>query len=750
MGYTTPRWVRLWLALSSIVVLWDVGYCLYRPRSFPGGDLAWIWAPYNMVPYIHVDHLYGWPALESGDGFTNAQAVMNIVETIFNFISLALGDHPAAPLIALISLVMTASKTDLYFLQEVFCDWCNTGHNPPFRFWTVWVLTNGTWIVVPTIAAIVLTAGLIRELSARPRSQHLDRLDRHGAKSPQEIVAKAEKARDPFPHAIGGAPLPLTFHPRGKPVLVVGSNRLASSRVLTLLEADAVVHVATGRELNQLPEEIQWRVANKEVHYTRVVEGRGEWEAFLREQGITLVAVTDTLIASETPSLETAQAVHGAATALRIPINVSDRPDFSTFTFPSVHRFAGVNGPSNLQVAVSTNGKGCRLAGRIRREIAAKLPANVGGAVDNIGQLRARAKPTISDDDSITPLNKPVSQKGGEDHLRRMRWVHQMSEYYSYDQLAVLSASEMDAVLEGEAPYPLPHHEGGIAKRGRILLVGSGPGHPSLLTVAARHALNNATLILSDKLVPAEIIALIPKTTKLHIARKFPGNADNSQNEMMELALAGAKAGETVVRLKQGDPFVYGRGGEEVLYFREHGFEATVVPGVSSAMAGPLMMGIPVTQRGVADTFVMCTGAGRGGAAVQLPGYQKSKTLAILMGVARIDAVLAALTGPDGPQRDGAVYPRHLPIAIVERASSPDQRVILSTLEHVAGAIQSVDQRPPGMILVGWAAMCLEGKGRVDILDGADEKEAVESWLAGDRFRTREGLPADWSWFPSA
>lgn len=724
-----------------------------------------------MVPYVDVDWLYGWPALENGDGFTTAQgqsqsptnhrpaksiALMNIAETILNVVTLALGDHPAAPVIALISLVMTASKTDLYFLQEYFCGWCNTGHNPPFRFWSVWVATNGTWILVPTIAAVVVASGLILELSGRTTY----RLDHHAStfKSSQTLpvagVAAAERARDPYPQATGGAPLPLTFHPKGQAVLVVGSNRLAASRVLTLLEADAVVHVASERELTDLPEEIQWRVQNKEVRFERVSGGKDEWEKFLLAKRIILVAVTDTLIASDpSASLESAHAVHAAASALHIPINVSDKPQFSTFTFPSVHRFAGVDGPSNLQVAVSTNGKGCRMAGRIRREIAAKLPSNVGAAVDNVGQLRARAKPTISDDDSITPLNKPVSQTGGEDHLRRMRWVHQMSEYYSYDQLASLGQNEMDAVLDsGEAPFPLPHHEGGVAKGkpGRILLVGSGPGHPSLLTVAARHALDNATLILSDKLVPAEIIALIPKSTKLHIARKFPGNADNSQNEMMELALQGARNGETVVRLKQGDPFVYGRGGEEVLYFREHGFEATVVPGVSSAMAGPLMMGIPVTQRGVADTFVMCTGAGRGGAAVQLPGYQKSKTLAILMGVARIDAVLAALTGPDGPQRDGAAYPRHLPIAIVERASSPDQRVILSTLENIAGAIQTVDQRPPGMILVGWAAMCLEGKGRVDVLDGADEKEIVGQWLGGDRFKTREGLPQDWSWFPTA
>jgi uroporphyrin-III C-methyltransferase len=425
----------------------------------------------------------------------------------------------------------------------------------------------------------------------------------------------------------------------------------------------------------------------------------------------------------------------------------------STFTFPSVHRFSTPAGPSNLQVAVSTNGHGCRLAGRIRRDIAARLPSNVGAAVDNIGMLRARANGSkaISEDDLITPLNAPINPSADEDQLRRMRWVHQMSEYYSYDQLAGMSVSTMENALDSSASGDittaiLPHHDN---KKGRILLVGSGPGHPSLLTVAARYALENATLILSDKLVPAEIIALIPKTTKLHIARKFPGNADGAQNELMELAIAGALAGETVVRLKQGDPFVYGRGGEEVLYFRERGYEAIVVPGVSSALAGPLMNGIPVTQRGVADSLVMCTGVGRAGSAVQLPGYVKSRTLAILMGVARIEQVLEVLTADTSAGRDGTAYPRHLPIAIVERASSPDQRVILSTLENIGRAIASVDQRPPGMILVGWAAMCLEGKGQVDVLDDVDEHTIVDNWLAGKQYKTREGLPSDWSWFGS-
>jgi uroporphyrin-III C-methyltransferase len=426
-------------------------------------------------------------------------------------------------------------------------------------------------------------------------------------------------------------------------------------------------------------------------------------------------------------------------------------------------------------VAVSTNGHGCRLSGRIKREIVSKLPTNVGAAVDNIGKLRIRAKSKdkLSDDDDGTPLNSPVLQLDtpsllrqasyklehpvdNDEQLRRMRWVHQMSEYYSFEALARMTDEDLVKALDTwSEDDALPHHENGPsdttrvpAKKGRISLIGSGPGHPSLLTVAALHSLKNATLILSDKLVPAEILALIPSTTKLHIAKKFPGNNEGAQNEMMVQALEGARAGEDVVRLKQGDPFVYGRGGEEVLYFRENGFESTVIPGISSALAGPLMMGIPVTQRGVAESMIMCTGVGRMGKSVQLPGYLKSRTSCILMGVARIGSIVSVLTDLEQPGRDGAAYPSYLPIAIIERASSPDQRVILSTLANIEDALKSVEERPPGMMIVGFAAMCLEGKGRVDILDtkeGIKEEEIVEEWLQGQRWKIREGLDGMWN-----
>ncbi len=576
----------------------------------------------------------------------------------------------------------------------------------------------------------------------------------------------------------GGAALPITFTPRHLPVLIIGSNRLAASRAFTLIEADADVLVASACPLSETHDEVRYRVKQGEVRYLELdLHGLQSWATYLSKNDIALVCVTDTLIAtSRRRSAESAEIVSKACIALHIPVNISDHPLLSTFTFPSVHRFVRNDGvSSNLQIAVSTNGHGCRLSGRIKREIVSKLPANVGAAVDNVARLRARAKHGMKarlseEHDPDIPLNSPVPQldtpsllhrastelskpkiNDQEQQLRRMRWVHQMSEYYSYEALARMTASEMDDALatwDGES-RPLPHHEAESSSsksqgKGRIFLVGSGPGHPGLLTVAAQQALQTATLIFSDKLVPTEILDLIPSSTKLHIAKKFPGNNEGAQNEMMEQALEGARAGDTVVRLKQGDPFVYGRGGEEVLYFRENGFEATVVPGVSSALAGPLMVGIPITQRGVAESLVLCTGVGRKGKSVQLPGYFKSRTLVVLMGVARIASIVSVLTDTESSGREGGVYPSHLPIALIERASSPDQRVILSTLEGIEEALKSLEERPPGMIVIGWAALCLEGEGRVDILDQADEKEVVGEWMKGERWKVREGLAAVW------
>ena len=214
------------------------------------------------------------------------------------------------------------------------------------------------------------------------------------------------------------------------------------------------------------------------------------------------------------------------------------------------------------------------------------------------------------------------------------------------------------------------------------------------------------------------------------------------------------------MKLKQGDPVVYGRAGEEVLYFRSYGFEPIIVPGVSSALAAPVAAGIPITQRGVAESFVVCTAVGREGKGVQLPGYQRSRTLVVLMGVARLKQVVGAMLAPhtddDSRGRDGRAYPPYLPIALIERATMPDQRVIESTLGNVVAALESVgEQRPPGLLVVGWAVLALCGEGDTHVLEeeeGLDENR-VRRWLSAKgppgeamtAWRVREGLEYGWS-----
>jgi len=183
-----------------------------------------------------------------------------------------------------------------------------------------------------------------------------------------------------------------------------------------------------------------------------------------------------------------------------------------------------------------------------------------------------------------------------------------------------------------------------------------------------------------------------------------------------------------------------------------------VIPGVSSALAGPSFVGIPVTQRGAADSLVICTGVGRGGQAVPVPLYSRSRTLVILMGVARLRSMLSRM-GKQG-------YPRYLPIALIERASSPDQRLIASTLEWIGGVLDSSDLgelRSPGMIVVGWAVLSLDGlKGDLDVLDDAGrdgmsdvsereleelDRSRISRWLGGKHRTVKDGLPSEWDQF---
>lgn len=345
-------------------------------------------------------------------------------------------------------------------------------------------------------------------------------------------------------------------------------------------------------------------------------------------------------------------------------------PNLCDFTVCTTHRFSDskTRNATTLQVAITTNGQGCRLASRLKREVVAKLAPEAGVAVEKVGQLRRLAKiqpdniddaeNELNEEATVSTPNRPVEQRSAayfeaeenetQRARRRMKWVAQISEYWSLSQLAGFTKDAMTELLAGElrsperspdhpsTVSPLPsHHSLALSqpmKTGRVLLVGSGPGHPSLLTLTTHDALTRAVdLVLTDKLVPAGVLALIPPHVEVRVARKFPGNAEGAQQELMDFTLEGARAGRTVVRLKQGDPALYGRVGEELLFLRSHGVDILIVPGISSALAAPLLAQIPVTQRGAADSLAVCTGVGRGGAKGRIPGYERGRTLVLLM-----------------------------------------------------------------------------------------------------------------------
>eukprot|EP01134_Creolimax_fragrantissima_P005164 CFRG5164T1 len=225
-----------------------------------------------------------------------------------------------------------------------------------------------------------------------------------------------------------------------------------------------------------------------------------------------------------------------------------------------------------------------------------------------------------------------------------------------------------------------------------IILAGAGPGDPELLTIAAMKALKEAELVVSDRLVHQDILAFTNGAVK--VARKTTGRSDPAQDELSEWCLEGLKAGKRVVRLKIGDPFVFGRGGEEVIWYRERGYECKIIPGICSALAGPMEVGIPVTHRGASEQVLICTGRGRNGTYPNIPVYDSTRTIVILMGVGRLTELCAMLV----KERE---FPPDAPVSIVMSATTPEMKSCAGTLSNIDSIAQEAEVKAPAVITIG-------------------------------------------------
>ena len=250
---------------------------------------------------------------------------------------------------------------------------------------------------------------------------------------------------------------------------------------------------------------------------------------------------------------------------------------------------------------------------------------------------------------------------------------------------------------------------------GKIALVGAGPGDPDLLTIQAMNLLNNASLVVADRLVSKEIINLIK--CEVRIAEKQPGCAEEAQEQIYDWVKDGVKKGLNVVRLKIGDPFVFGRAGEEILEFRKLGIEPIIATGISSSYSAPLAANIPLTHRGVSNQVVIATGYGKGGSHVELPEYRDDRTVVLLMAVGRISKIALEMIEMG--------YPDTTPVAIIEKATTPQQRTIRGNLMTIGEKARAAHAKPPSTIIVGKCVDTLYQGNASDNCDGSDSSDNV-------------------------
>jgi uroporphyrin-III C-methyltransferase / precorrin-2 dehydrogenase / sirohydrochlorin ferrochelatase len=259
------------------------------------------------------------------------------------------------------------------------------------------------------------------------------------------------------------------------------------------------------------------------------------------------------------------------------------------------------------------------------------------------------------------------------------------------------AAAIRDSLLRSPALRDPVREQTARTPKGTVAIVGGGPGDPGLITVRGRELLAVADVVVTDRLAPRSLLDELPETTEIVDAAKIPYGRAMPQEQINELLISRARQGKFVVRLKGGDPFLFGRGAEEVLACAEAGIPTVVVPGVTSAIGVPTAAGVPVTHRGVAqDVHVISAHVPPGDerSAVDWPALARSEgTLVLLMALERIGVIADTLIR----------YGRNpgTPVSLIADGTLPSQRTMNSTLENVAGLVLREAIRPPAVVVVG-------------------------------------------------
>ena len=367
------------------------------------------------------------------------------------------------------------------------------------------------------------------------------------------------------------------------------------------------------------------------------------------------------LVVDASEDLEVNRQSWDEAEASGILINVVDRPAQCRFIAPAIVR------RDPLLVAISTSGESPFLASALRAQIERWLGAEWGPFVALVGGVRRRLR------EARVPLSKQTRV---------------------YRQL--LNSDVRSLLRRDRAPDANRLAEAIAAARGsrdgRVALVGAGPGDPELMTFKARELIAGADYVLHDALIAPETLALCGPDTRLEDVGKRGGQESARQANITARLIELARAGNSVVRLKGGDPFVFGRGGEELFELQQAGIDVVVVPGITAALAAPAAAGISVTKRGVASSVAITTAKGSGGFDRLAELARAADTLVVLMARADLADVAAVLAGAVGGSRAAA---------LIGNATLPDQRSVTGTLDSIALLADEAAIQPPATLVVG-------------------------------------------------
>lgn len=367
--------------------------------------------------------------------------------------------------------------------------------------------------------------------------------------------------------------------------------------------------------------------------------------------------------------------VYETARALGVPINVPDRPEMSTFSL------AAIVDRGEVTIAIGTEGAAPILATQLRARLERELDPRLGRLAAIAREFRPKVQETIP--------------PGPE---RRAFWE---AVFAGPAAQAILAGDEeegrriVSALLAGRDGTQAP-------KLGRVLLVGAGPGDPELLTLKAVRALKSADVILVDGHVGEGVLDHARREAQVISVAKARGRHSKTQAEINALIVAFAREGKTVVRLKGGDPFVFGRGGEEVDILRASGIPVEVVPGITAAVAAAASLQIPLTHRDHSRSVTFISGHAAGDGAAEFDHADLSAlagrraTLAVYMGLATAAALAASLLT--------AGWSPATPVIAIERVSQANERRIAMTLDALTGGAAHLGLTGPTLLMVGEVA----------------------------------------------